>query len=74
MLTKNEIQDIEKVISFSEHSRIILLRENARKITSQEGEFLNFRKPLMSVGLSLFNLLEEHLKQVRIFNASSSFS
>ena len=74
MLTKNEIQYIEKEISFIEHSRIILLRENARKITSPEGKFLNFCKPLMSVGSSLFNLLEEHLKQVRIFNASSSFS
>ena len=63
-LTNNEIKDIRKVVKCLE-SRETLLKETTTKITSQEGEFLNFFKPfikniltpltksvLMSLGLS----------------------
>ena len=52
MLTNNEIKDIIKV-SRSLLNRGILLKETARKITSQEGGLLHFLRPLMSAGLSL---------------------
>ena len=51
-LTNNEIKDIMKVIKSLENRRI-LLKETARKITSQEGGFLNFHRPLMTTGLPL---------------------
>ena len=41
-----------KVIQSLEN-RGILLKGTTRKITSQEGEFLNFLRPLMTVGLPL---------------------
>ena len=41
-----------KAIKFLEN-RGILLKETTRKITSQEGGFLNFLKPLITAGLPL---------------------
>ena len=58
-----------KVIK-SVENRGILLKETARKITSQEGEFLSFFRPLMTAGLPLMksvlttlvtNVLDYHL-------------
>ena len=43
-LTNNEIKDIMKVIR-SRKNRGILLKGTTRKLTSQEGGFLNFLKP-----------------------------
>ena len=51
-LTNNEIKDIMKVIKSLEN-RGNLLKRAIRKITSQEGGFLNFFRPLMTAGLSL---------------------
>ena len=51
-LTNNEIEDIMKVVE-SLGNRKILLKGTARKITSQEGGFLNFLKSLMTAGLPL---------------------
>ena len=50
MLTNNEIKDI-KVIQSLENR--ILLKGTTRKISSQEGGFLNFLRPLMTAGLPL---------------------
>ena len=50
--TKNEIRDIIKVIKYLKN-REILLKGNTRKVTSQEGGFLNFLIPLMTTGLPL---------------------
>ena len=41
-----------KIIESLEN-RGILLKETTRKITSQEGEFLNLFRPLMTAGLQL---------------------
>ena len=51
-LTNNEIKVIMKVIK-SWKNREILLKRTIRKITSQEGGFFNFLKPLMTPGLPL---------------------
>ena len=51
-LTSNEKEDIIKVIKSLEN-RGILLKGTTRKITSQEGEFVIFLGPLMTVGLQL---------------------
>ena len=51
-LTKNEIKDIMKVIRSLEN-RGILLKGTTKKLTSQEGGFLNFLRPLMTAGLPL---------------------
>ena len=51
-LTNNEIKDIMTVTKSSEN-RGTLLKETTRKITSQEGGFLNFLRPLMTAGLLL---------------------
>ena len=51
-LTNNEIKDIMKVIKSLEN-RGILLKETTRKITSQEGGFLNFLRPIMTASLPL---------------------
>ena len=50
-LTNNEIKNIIKVIDSLENRRI-LLKETTRKIASQEGEFLNFIRPLMKTVLN----------------------
>ena len=49
-----------KVIKSLE-SRGILLKGTTRKITSQEGGFLNFLKPLMTAGLPLMESALLHL-------------
>ena len=46
-LRNKEIKDILKVIRSLENRRI-LMKRTTKKITSQEGRFLNFPKPLMS--------------------------
>ena len=51
-LTNNEINDIIKVIKYLEN-RGILSKKTNRKIASQEGEFLNFLKLLMTADLPL---------------------
>ena len=51
-LTNHEIKYIMKVIKSLEN-RGILLKGTTRKITSQEGAFLNFLKPLTTAGLPL---------------------
>ena len=51
-LTNDEVKDIRKVIK-SLKNRGILLKVTSRKITSQEGRFLNFLRPLMKAGLLL---------------------
>ena len=51
-LTDNEIKDIMKVIGSLEN-RGILLKGTTKKLTSQEGGFLNFLRPLMTAGLPL---------------------
>ena len=65
-LTNNEIKDIIKVIRSLEN-RGILLKGTTRTITSQEGGFLNFLKPLMFVGLPLMkNALTPLAKNVLV--------
>ena len=49
-LTDNGIKDIMKVVKSLEN-RETSLKGTARKITSQEGGFLNFLKSLMTAGL-----------------------
>ena len=51
-LTNNETKDIMKVIRSLENRRI-LIKENTRKITTQEGGFLNSLRPLMTDDLPL---------------------
>ena len=51
-LKNNEKKDIVKVIK-SLQNRGILLKRTTRKITSQEGGFLNFLRPLMTAGVPL---------------------
>ena len=51
-LRNNEIKDVIKVIKSLEN-RGFLLKRNTTKITSQEGGFLNFLRPLMAAGLPL---------------------
>ena len=51
-LTDNEMKDITKVIKSLEN-RGILLKGTTKKISSQEGGFLNFLRPLMTAGLPL---------------------
>ena len=59
-LTNNEIKDIKKVIKSLEN-RGILLKGTTRKITSQEGGFLNFLGPLMTAGLLLMKSVHTSL-------------
>ena len=51
-LKNNEIKDIIKIIKSLENKGI-LLKGTTRKITSQEGGFLNFLTPLITAGLTL---------------------
>ena len=51
-LTNNEIKYIIKVINSLEN-RGILLKGTTKKITSQEGGFLNVLRPLMTAGVPL---------------------
>ena len=50
-LTNNEIKDLKVTKSLKDGW--ILIKATTRKITSQEGSFLNFLRPLMIVGLTL---------------------
>ena len=50
-LRSNEIKDVMKVIKSSEN-RGVLLKGTTRKITSHKGEFLDFLRPIMTVGLA----------------------
>ena len=64
-LTNNEIKDI-KVIKYLEN-REILLKGTTKKITSQEGGFLNFLRPLVTADLPLMkNVLTPIGKSVLI--------
>ena len=65
-LTNNEIKDIIKV-TLSLENRGILVKETTRKITSQEGGFLNFHKPLMTAGLPLIKYLLTPLAKTILF-------
>ena len=51
-LTNNKIKDILKVVNSLENIGI-LIKGTTRKITCQEGGFLNFLRPLMTAGLKL---------------------
>ena len=63
-LTNNEIKDIIKVIRYLEN-RGILLKGATKKVTSQEGGFLNFLRPLMSFDFPLIkNILIPLAKSV----------
>ena len=55
-LTNNETKDIIKVIKSLENSGI-LLKGTTRKMTSQEGGFSNFLRPLMAAALPLMKSL-----------------
>ena len=50
-LTNNEIKDLKVTKSLKDGG--ILIKATTRKITSQEGSFLNFLRPLMILGLPL---------------------
>ena len=75
ILTDNEIKDIAKVIKSLEN-REILLKGTTRKITSQEGEFLHFLRPLMTACLPLMkNVLTLLAKNVLLpFGLSAGMS
>ena len=62
-LRNNEIKDIVKLIKPLEN-RGIFLKDNARKITSQEGEFFNFLRPLMTAGLPLMKSVLKLLAKI----------
>ena len=65
-LTNNQIKDIMKVIKSLEN-RVILLKENTKKMTGQEGGFLNFLIPLMAADLPLVkNVLNSFAKSILI--------
>ena len=51
-LTNNKIKDIIKLI-MSLENREILLKGTTKNITSREGGFINFLRPLMRAGLPL---------------------
>ena len=51
-LTNNKIKDIVKGIKYLENKETSF-KETTKKITSQEGGFVNFLRPLMTVGLLL---------------------
>ena len=55
----NEIKDIMKVIKSLEN-RGILIKGTTTKMTSQEGEFLNFLRSLMTAGLPLMKVYSLH--------------
>ena len=59
MLTNSEIKDSMKIIK-SVENRQILQKGTTRKITTQKGGFLNFLRPLMTVGLSLMKIVPHH--------------
>ena len=62
-VTHKLTKDIVKVIKSLEN-RGILLKGSTRKITSQEGGFLNFLRPLMTAGLLLIKSVLTPLAKV----------
>ena len=56
MLTNNEIKDIIKVVKSLENGGLVLKR-TTRKISSQEGGFISFLRPLMTAGVPLVSLV-----------------
>ena len=72
-LTKNGIDDIIKVTR-SLKNRGMLLKGTTKKITSEEGGFLNFPRPLMSAFLPLMkNVLTPLAQGIKINGSRSSF-
>ena len=73
-LTDNEIKDTKLIKSLE--NRAISLKGTARKITSQEGGFLNFLRPLMTAGLPLMkSVLTPFTKNVLLpFGLSAGMS
>ena len=59
-LTNNEIKDIMKVIESLEN-RGVSSKGTTRKITSQEGRFLSFLRPLMTAGLPVITPLVKNV-------------
>ena len=59
-VTNNEIKDIMKVIESLEN-RGISSKGTTRKITSQEGRFLSFLRPLMTPGLPVIHPLVKNV-------------
>ena len=55
----NEIKHIMKVIKSLENTGI-LIKGTTTKMTSQEGEFLNFLRSLMTAGLLLMKVYSLH--------------
>ena len=53
------MKDMMKVVRFLKN-RGILLKGPTRKITSQEGGFLNFLRPLVTAGLPLIKIYLHH--------------
>ena len=70
-LTSNEIKDNMKVIKFLEN-REILLKGTDRKITSQEGGFLNFLRLLMTAGLPLVKSVHTLLAKIVLLSFALS--
>ena len=65
-LTKNDTEDVIKVVRYLDN-RIILLKAFTRKISTQKGGFLNFLTPLMAVCLPLMeNILAPSTKVILI--------
>ena len=65
-IANNGIKYIVKVTEYLENTEF-LLKGTIRKITSQEGGFLNFLRPLMTAGLPLMkNVLPLLIKSVLI--------
>ena len=65
-LTNNEIKDVMKVIKSLEN-RGVLSKGTTRKITRQDGRFLNFLRPLLTPGLPwMKNVLTPSAKIVLI--------
>ena len=65
-LTNNDIKDIIKVINSLEN-RGVLLKGTTRKISIHKQEFLNFLRPLMSVGLPIMkNVLTSLAKNLLV--------
>ena len=65
-IANNGIKYIVKVTEYLESTEF-LLKGTIRKITSQEGGFLNFLRPLMTAGLPLMkNVLPLLIKSVLI--------
>ena len=58
-LTNNEIKNIANVIRFLENSGK-LLKGSTRKVTTQEGRFINFLSPLITACLPLMKVCLLH--------------